>query len=102
MNGGPDIAVEVVSRDSRLRDYGEKKLHYQEAGVAEYWIVDPLQNRVEFHRLSAHGYKLVPMQANRYFHSQILSGFWMNIEWLLAYPLPPASRCLQELLGTSP
>ena len=50
MVGAPDIAVEIVSRDSRQRDYGEKKQLYAEAGVSEYWIVDPLQGRVEFHR----------------------------------------------------
>src|SRR5262249_43551648 len=33
MVGGPDIAVQVVSRESRQRDYGEKKQLYAEAGV---------------------------------------------------------------------
>lgn len=45
MKGGPDIAVEVVSRDSRTRDYLEKKQRYLEAGVPEYWIIDPLARR---------------------------------------------------------
>src|SRR5262249_9407179 len=46
--GGPDIAIEIVSRDSRQRDYGEKRELYEAASVSEYWIVDPLQSRVEF------------------------------------------------------
>ena len=32
MVGGPDIAVEIVSRDSRQRDYGEKKQLYAARG----------------------------------------------------------------------
>src|SRR5437870_5587058 len=34
--GGPDIAVEIVSRDSRRRDYTDKRQLYEDAGVAEY------------------------------------------------------------------
>jgi Uma2 family endonuclease len=69
MVGGPDIAVEVVCRDSRQRDYGEKKQLYAEAGVTEYWIIDPLQQRCEFHRLHAGRYDLVPLEHNRIFRS---------------------------------
>jgi Uma2 family endonuclease len=98
MKGGPDIAVEVVSRDSRTRDYGDKKRIYQKAGVEEYWIIDPLQNRVEFHRLENGRYELVPLEANDIFRSQILPGFWIKVSWLLAKPLPNAYACLQELL----
>src|SRR5437773_9356811 len=47
MKGGPDIAVEVVSRESRNRDYGSKKLIYEKSGVREYWIIDPLKKHSE-------------------------------------------------------
>ncbi len=67
MVGGPDIAVEIVSRESRQRDYGEKKQLYADAGVSEYWIIDPLQRRVEFHRLRAGRYEPVPLEQNRIF-----------------------------------
>ena len=98
MKGAPDIAVEVVSRDSRSRDYGEKFQLYQKAGVEEYWIIDPLQNRAEFHRLRNKTYELVPLEANRIFRSQVLKGFWLDVNWLLAKPLPNAYQCLQEIL----
>src|SRR5438132_14299834 len=51
MRGGPDVAIEVVSPDSRRRDYRDKKRIYEEAKVAEYWIIDPGKSHVEFHRL---------------------------------------------------
>ena len=98
MKGGPDVAAEVVSRDSRARDYGKKKRAYQKAGVPEYWIVDPLQSRVEFHRLQDKRYELVPLEANHIFRSEVLPGFWLDVNWLLAQPLPNAYACLQELL----
>ena len=99
MVGGPDIAVEIVSRDSRQRDYGEKKQLYAEAGVSEYWIVDPLQRRVEFHRLHAGRYELVPLEHNHIFRSGVLEGFWLDVEWLLTDPLPKAYEKLQEIVA---
>ncbi len=100
MVGGPDIAVEIVSRDSRQRDYGEKKQLYAEAGVSEYWIVDPMQKRGEFYRLDAGRYELVPLEHNRIFRSTVLEGFWLDVEWLLAEPLPNEYEKLQEILAT--
>jgi len=40
---GADLAVEVVSegKESRDRDYIEKREEYARAGIDEYWIVDP-------------------------------------------------------------
>lgn len=43
--GAPDLAVEIVSPSSRGMDYGTKQNLYREAGVREYWIVDPAMRR---------------------------------------------------------
>lgn len=40
-NGAPDLIIEVVSPSSRKMDYGTKNAMYSNAGVREYWIVDP-------------------------------------------------------------
>ncbi|MGC0420231.1 Uma2 family endonuclease [Embleya sp. AB8] len=34
------LAAEVVSADSRTRDYGRKRHLYAEAGIPHYWIID--------------------------------------------------------------
>lgn len=39
--GAPDLIVEIVSPDSRKMDYTQKTALYVNAGVREYWIVDP-------------------------------------------------------------
>ncbi|MEX0824554.1 MAG: Uma2 family endonuclease [Pirellulaceae bacterium] len=43
-----DLAVEIVSpgSDAQKRDYEDKRIDYARAGVAEYWIVDPQQQRI--------------------------------------------------------
>ena len=100
MDGGPDIAVEIVSRDSVQRDYGEKRDLYEAAGVEEYWIVDPRQKRVEFLRLKKGRYELVALDQNRIFKSSVIPGFWLDVNWLLSRPIPKAFHCLEEILAT--
>ena len=100
MKGAPDIAVEIVARESRTRDYFDKKNLYESAGVFEYWIIDPLQHRAEFYRLTDGRYHLVPLEQNRIFHSEILEGFWLDVEWLFADKLPNEFEKLQEILNS--
>lgn len=45
-SGAPDWIIEVVSQGSRRMDYMTKLFKYRTAGVREYWIVDPLKDRV--------------------------------------------------------
>ena len=54
---GADLVVEVVSED-RSRDLVTKRTEYAEAGIAEYWIVDPREGRVMVLRLSGGTYVL--------------------------------------------
>lgn len=46
IEGAPDFVLEVVSPSSISRDYIKKACKYQEAGVREYWIVDPIKSRL--------------------------------------------------------
>jgi Uma2 family endonuclease len=98
VQGGPDVAVEIVSRDSRGRDYGSKKRAYEKAGVAEYWIIDPIKNQAQFFRLQNGDYELVPLEDGHLFRSQVLPGFWLDVNWLLVDPLPNSYQCLQQML----
>jgi Uma2 family endonuclease len=40
-NGAPDFIIEIVSPSSPSDDYIRKAYYYKNAGVREYWIVDP-------------------------------------------------------------
>lgn len=48
--GAPDFIIEVVSPSSRKMDYSTKNTLYSDAGVREYWIVDPLKERTTIYR----------------------------------------------------
>ena len=42
----PLLAVEVVSPNQEKRDYRYKRSEYAARGIAEYWIVDPIQQQI--------------------------------------------------------
>ena len=44
--GAPDWIIEIVSLGSKRMDYGVKLFKYYDSGVKEYWIIDPLKNKI--------------------------------------------------------
>lgn len=50
INGAPDFIIEIVSPGSRKMDYNTKNALYADAGVREYWIVDPDKQRTTIYR----------------------------------------------------
>src|SRR5262245_16847860 len=51
-HGAPDLAIEVVSPGTALRDRREKFRLYQKHGVREYWIADAEAKSVEVYQLA--------------------------------------------------
>ncbi len=45
-SGAPELVIEVVSPSSRKMDYFIKLNKYMNAGVFEYWIVDPIKKQI--------------------------------------------------------
>jgi Uma2 family endonuclease len=98
LDGPADLAVEVVSPESRLRDRGEKLAEYEMGGVREYWIIDPGEQRADFYVLAADGrYERRRAEAQGVYRSQIVVGFWLKEAWLWQEPLPKVLEVLREL-----
>jgi Uma2 family endonuclease len=55
----PDLCVEILSPSTEATDRGRKMQMFARYGVPEYWIVDPVKETIEVHRLEAGGYLLV-------------------------------------------
>jgi len=53
---GADLVMEIVSEDDPDRDIVEKRKEYAEAGIPEYWIVDPRVGEIELLVLSEGAY----------------------------------------------
>jgi len=45
--GVPLVAIEILSPSTASRDRGAKRRIYQQAGVSEYWLVDPDARLIE-------------------------------------------------------
>ena len=55
----PDLCVEILSPSTEATDRGRKMQMFARYGVPEYWIVDPVKQTIEVHRLEAGSYLLV-------------------------------------------
>ncbi len=49
VNGAPDFIIEIVSPSNAYSDLFYKFQYYLEAGVREYWIIDPIKKNVQVH-----------------------------------------------------
>ena len=54
--GAPDLVVEILSPSTRMKDMVLKLHKYQNAGVREYWIVDPKHLTVTVHFFDTEDY----------------------------------------------
>jgi Uma2 family endonuclease len=97
LDGPADLVVEIISRDSRVRDRGDKFYEYEQGGVREYWLLDYLRRQAEFYQLGADGiYRPAPVGQDGICHSAVLEGLWLKVEWLWQEPLPPLMSVLRE------
>lgn len=78
--GAPDLVVEVVSPSSRRRDYLLKAARYENAGVREYWIVDPDARQTAVYR-----YDLEDLRLSTYaFEEPVPVGIWGDLSITVA------------------
>jgi Uma2 family endonuclease len=89
MVGPADICIEVVSPESVARDYGDKFVEYEKAGVREYWIIDPLRQRCDFNRLDKSGvYAVVPLDETESYRTPLLRRLALHVPTLWLDELP--------------
>ncbi len=100
VEGPADLVVEIVSPDSVRRDYVEKYREYAEAGVPEYWIVDPGNKVLTAFTLAQPGrYEVLFEGSKGKAASKVLPGFWLQVAWLWQEPLPPVHRAMRDIGG---
>jgi Uma2 family endonuclease len=100
VQGPADLVIEIVSDDSVTRDRVEKLEEYEHYGVREYWIIDPRARRprADFYQLDERGqYQPVPIGADGRYHSKVLPGFWLKVDWLWADELPDTLFAFAEI-----
>ncbi len=103
LDGPADLVVEIVSPESVARDRGEKFVEYEVAGVGEYWLLDPERRRAEFYHLGVdNNYQVALPDAEGVYHSKVVPGFWLRVEWLWERPLPSIVQAAAAIAGVDP
>ena len=86
IEGAPDLVVEVLSPSNWLYDRSEKFRAYRDAGVGEYWIVDPRADTLEVfvHEAEASDYVLLnKFKMGDVVTLHVLSGFEVAVDEVL-------------------
>jgi len=89
---GADLVVEVVSKDdkSRRRDLKEKREDYARAGIREYWIVDPQEERITVLKLNRNIYTVHGQWTGKdVATSALLKGFEVQVDKVFAAAKKP-------------
>ncbi len=74
--GPPDLVMEVLSPGTWRTDRLEKMVEYAQAGVGEYWMVDPEASTIEVFVLREHVYVLLDKWGiGETARSELLDGF---------------------------
>ncbi len=82
IDGAPDLAMEIVSPSSGERDFRIKYHEYEEAGVREYWIIEPMTRAISVYVLNSKDrYESVPEKHEK-FPSKVVPGFYLRQAWL--------------------
>jgi Uma2 family endonuclease len=77
---GADLVVEIVSPDDPARDTTVKRADYAEAGIPEYWIVNPLDETITVLTLAGEAYAEVGVFGRgEHAASRLLAGFTVDV-----------------------
>ena len=88
---GADLVIEVVSPDDPDRDLVEKRTDYAEAGIPEYWIVDPRDETITVLALEGDAYRALGVfGAGDAAESRVLDGFAADVRSVFDAPKPDA------------
>jgi Uma2 family endonuclease len=78
--GPPDLVVEVLSPGTWRTDRREKMVEYAQAGISEYWLVDPDACTVEVYSLRQGAYALLGQwRAGEKIRSDVLVALQLDV-----------------------
>ena len=84
INVVPELAVEILSPSNWIDDRRTKFEVYAEAGIAEYWIIDPIAATAEVYQLGEGRYELLESYGRGdTIHSLVLHGFSVAVDRII-------------------
>lgn len=86
VRGTPDLLVEISSPSTAASDRIRKRRIYEEAGVPEYWLIDPESETAQVLKLENGRYVEVAQAARRLESAAVLPGFSIELAKLFETP----------------
>ncbi len=87
--GPADLVIEIVSPQSHRRDRVEKFAEYEQGGVPEYWILDPIRRETLFYVCNTAGvYEPVEPDEDGVYRSHVLPKLQFAPDIFWQHPLP--------------
>lgn len=93
----PAFVVEVLSRSTKRNDLGRKRDIYEQAGIEEYWMLDPLKLDHHFFRRDGEIFVEFALKTAR-IESRVIPGFWVERAWLDPDAPSEVMPCLARVL----
>lgn len=84
IDGVPELVVEILSPSNWVDDRRTKFAVYAEAGIGEYWIIDPRTATVEVYQLRGEQYELLESYSTGdTISSVVLDGFTVPVDRII-------------------
>jgi Uma2 family endonuclease len=100
--GPADLVVEVISPGSRRLDFVDKRELYANYGVQEYWLIDLYKQQAFFWKNVNGIWEDLPVDDNGIVRSEVLTGFWLRVDWLFAAEELNEMDILETILAGDP
>lgn len=81
IEAAPDLVIEILSPGTAYYDLIHKKNIYEQCGVKEYWIVDPMEQSIEVYENTKKEFKLADKARKKgRITSKLLKDFSIEVE----------------------
>lgn len=94
----PMLVVEALSKATAKRDTGIKFAAYEQFGVQEYWVLDPMEGEHRFYAREGELLVEFAREAER-IDAKSVPGFYLRRSWLDPVNPPSVTQCLREMVG---
>jgi len=98
LTDAPDLAIEIISPGDTEMDIMQLQTDYEQIGTKEFWIIDQPRKQVRAFSLDKVKNVFVPIELGRnILHSEVITGFWLKIDWFWQKPLLSVSDILKKV-----
>ena len=98
LTDAPDLAIEIISPGDTEMDIMQLQTDYEQIGTKEFWIIDQPRKQVRAFFLDNVTSMFIPIELEEnILRSEVVTEFWLKIDWLWQKPLPSVSDVLKKV-----